>query len=90
MPATREECRRYRRRLRLKARRLFGDRCNACGSRTLRPLHFAHVAPTGLRGAGRGMTHRYLDVLRHPEAYTLLCIDCHMKLDYGGGDVGDF
>jgi hypothetical protein len=46
-------------------------------------LEFAHVAPTKLKGRGRGKYHRLRDVLKHPEAYKLLCRPCHMDLDYG-------
>jgi len=42
-------------------------------------LEFAHIAPTGLRGRGRGQTQRYYDIKRHPECYELLCDPCHWK-----------
>jgi hypothetical protein len=51
-----------------------------CGSTD--ELEFAHVAPTGLNGRGRGYNDRTQDVRRHPEAYRLLCSSCHWKLDH--------
>jgi hypothetical protein len=60
-----------------------GNRCEYCGKRGRtnkrgRPnLEFAHLAPTGLRGRGRGQIQRYYDIKRHPETYALLCRGCH-------------
>lgn len=76
-----QKCVRYRQRLKLRCRKLFGSRCKSCGA--TRKLHYAHVRPTGLRGCGRGLTNRYLDVLRHPECYRRLCSLCHAALDSG-------
>jgi hypothetical protein len=77
------------RRRRFEARRVSvlrigrGNRCERCGKRAHtdkrgRPnLEFAHLAPTGLRGRGRGQIQRYYDIRRHPESYALLCRGCH-------------
>jgi hypothetical protein len=75
-----ERCCEYRRRLKKRARDLFGNRC-ACGA--TEELQFAHVRPTGLCGMGRGLTHRYLDVLKHPKHYKLECRPCHLARDRG-------
>jgi hypothetical protein len=50
-----------------------------CGS--TEELEFAHTAPTGLNGRGRGYTQRVIDVRNHPECYRLLCDVCHLRLD---------
>jgi hypothetical protein len=57
----------------------FGGCCQACGSKDR--LEFAHVVPTPCRGMGRGSTQRVRDVVQHPRAYVLLCVDCHDSLD---------
>lgn len=57
----------------------YGGKCNACGSRS--DLEFAHVKDTGLNGIGRGKGRRLRDILRHPGAYLLLCVECHEQLD---------
>jgi len=44
-------------------------------------LEFAHVKPTELKGKSRGYNERVLDILKHPDAYKLLCRACHQKLD---------
>jgi hypothetical protein len=73
-------------------RALAGGRCQqpGCGAKDSGvaywngprlPLEFAHVKPTGLCGQGRGLKHRFLDVLRNPECYALLCRRCHRRLD---------
>jgi hypothetical protein len=71
-------------------RRLFGGRCRKCGAKRSRlkrgrlktgPLEFAHVKPTGLCGRGRGLKNRFVDVLRNPDCYELLCHGCHHVLD---------
>jgi len=82
----------YHARLRARAMALLGGpRCQECGLsewEDFEParLEFAHVAPTRIRGRGRGTYHRLRDVLRNPEAYRLFCRPCHMDLDYGGRD----
>lgn len=60
-----------------------GDKCRRCGSRS--KLEFAHVKETGLNGRGRGQMHRYGDIKRNPDAYELLCWDCHREFDRKGG-----
>lgn len=46
-------------------------------------MEFAHLAPTGLQGRGRGLRARVLDIERNPQAYALLCRHCHKGLDLG-------
>ena len=58
-----------------------GGECLKCGSVML--LEFAHLDETGLRGRGRGKTHRYGDIVRNPDKYTLLCRACHYDFDLG-------
>lgn len=78
MPATPEQCRRYRQSLKTRAilAFLFHDQCFACGARGV-PLQFAHLKPTTLKGEGRGLDRRYRDILRHPDCYARLCANCH-------------
>jgi hypothetical protein len=73
-------------------RKLYGGRCQrpGCGARSSRqgrrrlgPLEFAHVKPTGLCGRGRGLQHRFFDILRNPDCYRLLCRSCHGWMDLG-------
>lgn len=62
----------------------FGCCCWSCGYRPrvrFWRLHFAHTAPTGLRGRGRGQWDRYCDIRRNPDRYALLCVRCHRKFD---------
>lgn len=67
----------------------WGGKCVKCGAtrskKKLRgkigPLEFAHLKPTGLNGRNRGSKAVYLDVIRHPECYVLLCHECHALLD---------
>ena len=69
---------------RLKARclALVGPSCRGCGSDL--GLQFAHIKPTELSGGnGRGRIERYLDVLRHPDCYAVLCRSCHLSFDQG-------
>ena len=41
----------------------------------------AHVVPNGVSGAGRGMTHRYLSVIKNPGDYRAMCVKCHHTFD---------
>ena len=56
-----------------------GGKCAQCPSTG--PLEFAHLEPTGLNGKGRGKARRLFNILKHPEKYVLLCVDCHDVLD---------
>jgi hypothetical protein len=69
-------------------KRLCGGYCRKCGE--TEQLEFAHTKPTGLKGAGRGARRRFLDVVRNPDSYELLCRKCHGELDgfAGYGKVG--
>lgn len=60
-----------------------GNQCRRCGSRL--KLEFAHVKETKLRGRSRGQMHRYCDIKRNPDAYELLCWNCHREFDKKGG-----
>jgi DNA-directed RNA polymerase subunit RPC12/RpoP len=60
-----------------------GNQCRRCGSRV--KLEFAHVKPTKVKGMGRGQQVRYGDIKRNPDAYELLCRDCHRAFDRKGG-----
>jgi len=90
MPATKEQCRRYRQRLKERATAivagLWKGRCQKCGELN-DVLEFAHVQPTGLSGMGRGLTERYLDVLKNPECYALMCKPCHKEYDNASKDT---
>jgi hypothetical protein len=56
-----------------------GGRCAVCTESN--DLEFAHVVATECHGKGRGSTRRIRDVLKHPGAYILLCMNCHDALD---------
>lgn len=60
-----------------------GNRCRRCRSRS--KLEFAHVKETKVSGRGRGQMVRYCDIKRNPDAYELLCWDCHHEFDRQGG-----
>jgi hypothetical protein len=77
-----EAQRRYRRRLAVRARELFGGFCYGCGANGSTPLEYAHVLPTGLDGPSRGTERKFLDVLTHPWSYVPLCRPCHVA--FGG------
>lgn len=77
--ATAERQREYRKLLKQRAFTSIGDACVFCGKDE--ELHAAHVKPTGLNGHGRGMERRFLDVLKHPDAYRPMCKACHQTFD---------
>lgn len=83
MPATPEQVRLYRQRLRRRAIAavccMLPTACFGCGD--LNDLEFAHVRPTQLSGMSRGQYRRWLDVVRHPDRYILLCAECHREFD---------
>ncbi len=54
-----------------------GGKCERCGGPP--PFQFHHVKPTGLNGQGRGYNRRVLDVLNNPDAYVMLCEECHRR-----------
>lgn len=64
-------------------RLLRGNKCELCSSKRL--LEFAHVKPTGLKGAGRGKYVRVRDIKQHPTCYALLCHGCHEIKDRASG-----
>lgn len=75
----------YRKKFR-ELRRRYGNTCAIqltpeCTHSAPRWLEFAHVAPTSLRGRGRGQAARYHDIKRNPHAYILVCRACHLRAD---------
>lgn len=60
-----------------------GGRCQGVGCSCEKNLEFAHLKPTSVVGRGRGRSDRYLDIKRNPDAYILLCRDCHRRFDRG-------
>lgn len=48
---------------------------------------FAHLRPTLIRGRWRGMKERTFDIRQHPQAYALLCKDCHYQFDKQGMEI---
>lgn len=66
----------------------FGGKCIVCG--TTNKLEFAHIHSTDLKGYGRGRKERYYDVIKNPEAYTLLCKEHHEAYDHGIISLGQY
>ena len=62
-------------------RKLFGDKCERCGSKTDLQFAHRHGHDTGLSGWSRGSWYRLKDVLLHPLSYLLLCRICHLAYD---------
>lgn len=59
-----------------------GGACAQChATQDTKPLEFAHLEPTGLNGRSRGKSRRLFNILKHPDKYVLLCVDCHDDLD---------
>ena len=59
-----------------------GGACAQChATQDTKPLEFAHLEPTGLNGRSRGKSRRLFNILKHPDKYALLCVDCHDDLD---------
>ena len=56
-----------------------GNRCALCSATEL--LEMAHKHATGISGRGRGRVERVRDWLKNPDAYVLLCRDCHLWFD---------
>ena len=50
-------------------------RCEICGSQF--SLEFHHLRGTKVRGRGRGSWERLNDIRLNPDAYILLCDNCH-------------
>lgn len=86
MPATREQVRAYRERLRQRAYQAVGASCKLCGDRSA--VEFCHIVATGLRGSGRGQYRRWLDVVRNPDCYLPMCRFCHEIYDSSHGQWG--
>lgn len=80
MPLSRAEIqRRYRQRLKQKAKAVHGQKCS-CGANA---EEMAHIAPTGLKGEGRGGKERYQDWIKNADKYVPKCRECHLKMDRG-------
>ncbi len=79
MPATSEQSKKYRQRLRERAFNSIGWTCIFCG--TGEKIHAAHVIETGLRGPSRGMDRRFRDVIKNPQSYAPMCHKHHMVYD---------
>ena len=61
-----------------KARR--GGKCQVNKCKSKKDLEFHHVQETGLKGRGRGLMNRALDIKKHPGSYILVCRKHHEKL----------
>jgi len=59
----------------------FGSRCNNPFCQSLDNLEFAHLTETEIKGHGRGLHQRILDVNKNRDKYILLCKTCHMEFD---------
>src|SRR5712692_10064260 len=60
-------------------------KCGICGQK--QKLQFHHIKETKLNGNNRGSNHRYMDIVKHPEAYIPLCYFCHKKVTLGEYEV---
>lgn len=60
----------------------YGNRCQYYNCTETTKLEFAHLEPTGVKGAGRGKQTRLLDVHKNFDKYTLLCHKHHHELDH--------
>jgi hypothetical protein len=81
MPATKEQCAKYRQRLRQRVKTYYRNKCCFCDE--TEKLELAHIAPTKLKGQSRGMDRRYRDAIKNRMAYRLMCKDCHHEYDHG-------
>jgi hypothetical protein len=81
--ANKDRCSRYRQKLKERVWKMMGMKCRHPDCLSTDDLHLAHVDATPLSGTGssRGMTHRFLDVLKHPHCYTILCRPHHIEFD---------
>lgn len=79
MPATADQAREYRQRLRQRALDLIGRVCVFCGE--TEGIQAAHVIETNIKGSGRGLDRRYRDVIKHPDSYRPMCRECHLVFD---------
>lgn len=73
----------YKKKL-IELREVFGNKCSMCPegeSPSPEKLGFAHIAPTGLKGVGRGRNNRVLDIMKNMDKYTLLCRKHHAEFD---------
>lgn len=71
--------RRYRQRLKSRVEMIHPPQCAHCGG--TKRLELAHLCETELKGRGRGLERRYLDVLKNPQCYARLCRKCHRAFD---------
>lgn len=58
---------------------MIGEQCVFCYSQDA--IQAAHVLPTKLKGAGRGLDRRYRDVIANPDSYRPMCKRCHRIFD---------
>lgn len=80
MPASPDQCRKFREKLKVRAYEAIGGRmCIFCCDEE--NIHLAHVGRTELKGPGRGMHKRYRDVIRNPDKYRPMCKECHRTFD---------
>ncbi len=68
--------REYNRKLRIKAYQKLGQFCWACGSKTRLSLHHDYYTDDSAKGSKVG-SKRYLEAIRHPERFMILCRKCH-------------
>ena len=70
--------REYNRKLRIKAYQKLGEFCWACGSKTRLSLHHDYYSHDSAKGSSVG-SKRYLEAIRHPERFMVLCKSCHSR-----------
>lgn len=74
-----EQCKRYRENLKKRVKEILGTTCVFCQS--TEDLQIAHIVPTGINGASRGLDRRYLDVIKNPGSHRTMCKHCHKTFD---------
>jgi len=71
----------WRKKLRKKLKKEYGNICNYPKCDSTDRLEFAHICNTKLCGQGRGSKERIRDVRDNPHAYVLLCHRHHSLYD---------
>jgi hypothetical protein len=58
---------------------LRGGKCQIEKCRAKKNLEFHHIKETNLKGRGRGLVNRAIDIKKNPDHYILVCRKHHVK-----------